>query len=146
MITVTRAAFVALVRSYVGTPFHHQGRLPGVGMDCPAPIVCACWHFGLKPREFDVVGYPRVPDGVTLQRYCDEHMTRIAPALLQPGDAVLVAWAGGPPQHLGVVVDYPGALAMVHADSIRRRAVVETRLVFGRAMRLVSGYAIPGVA
>lgn len=29
-----RARFVATALSYVGTPYHHHGRLKGIGVDC----------------------------------------------------------------------------------------------------------------
>jgi cell wall-associated NlpC family hydrolase len=143
----TRAEFVALVRSYVGTPFVHQGRLPGVGLDCPGPLICACRHFGLVPAAFDITGYPRIPDGTSLQRHCEQHLQPIQQADMQPGDAILVAWQGGPPQHLGVLGDYPGGrLSMIHALQTGRGLVTETRVVFGRVMRFVAAYAVPGLS
>ncbi len=143
---VTRAEFIAKARSYVGTPFHHQGRVPGVGLDCPGPLICACWDLGLKPRSFDVTGYTALPDGRSLKAYCDEHMTPIDSDQMQAGDVILVRWQKGPPQHLGILFDHPlGGLAMVHADSVRSRRVSETRVEFGRAMSLVQAYAVPGL-
>lgn len=87
-----------------------------------------------------------MPDGKTLKALCDAHMIEIEPEDLQTADVVLVRWQKGPPQHLGITVDYPGGrLAMVHAASVGRAGVVETRLEFGRAMGLVACYAVPGV-
>lgn len=143
-----RAEFVAYVRSLVGTPFHHQGRTPGVGLDCPGPLIVACWHFGLKPRTFDVTGYSATPDGFELKAHCDEHMQPLMQDMLLPGDVILVRWGKGPPQHLGILFDYPaqfGKFAMVHADSLRAKCVTETRVEFGRAMALVGAYAVPGL-
>lgn len=138
----TPAEFIAYVRGLVGTRFHHQGRLPGVGLDCPGPLICACWHFGIKPRTFDVTGYPERPDGFTLKAICDEHMGEpIDQHELRAADVLLVRWQKGPPQHLGIVFDHPlGGLAMVHAD--RTRGVIETRVSFGRAMGFVAGYRV----
>jgi hypothetical protein len=142
----TRAAFVSTVRSYVGTPTHHQGRLPGVGMDCPAPAICAMWEHGIKPRTWDITGYKGFGDGREIRAYCDEHLIPIEQADLQPADVLLVGWAKGPPTHLGVVFEHPlGGLAMVHADNFRAKAVSETRVKFGRAMRFVAAYSVPGV-
>ena len=148
----TRAQVVAEARSYLGTPAHHQGRLPGVGLDCAGLPICVCWELGLKPRSFDVKGYGPIPDG-SLQRYCDEYMLRIPRSAMQPGDVILVAWHGGGPQHLGIVVDHPyrDQLAMVHALGPRKPVgggkarVIETRLMFGRVMQCVAAYSIPGV-
>lgn len=143
---VSRTEFVGHVLTYLDTPFHHQGRLPGVGMDCPAPLICAARHFGIKPQTFDVTSYPRLPDGRSLRVLCEEFMTEIPQTDMQPGDAVLVAWGDGEPQHLGVVVPYKhGGLSMIHAESFKHKKVVETRLVFGRHMRFVAAYKVPGV-
>lgn len=45
----TRAAVVAEARGWLGTPYHHQARLRGVGVDC-AMILCEVYHAaGLIP-------------------------------------------------------------------------------------------------
>lgn len=143
---VTRAEFVAVVRSYVGTPYHHQGRLPGVGLDCAGVLICAAWACGVKPAGWDVNGYARQPDGETLRRICDEHLTAIDPAAMRAADVLLVRFRRGPPQHLGIVFDHPrGGLSMVHADGLRSKSVSETRVEFGRAMSLVAAYSVPGL-
>lgn len=146
MSAVTAADIVAAARALLGTPFHHQGRVPGVGVDCAGVPICIARALGLVAPDWDVTAYPRVPDGVSLQRYCDD---ALLPATApEPGGVVLVAWgASGLPQHLGVVVPYlhARALAMVHADSLRHGQVVLQRMVFGRVMRLVRTYRFAGV-
>ncbi len=148
--SVARAALVARVESFVGTPTHHQGRVPGVGMDCPAPVLVACWELGLKPRSFDVTGYEPEPDGVVFKALLDEHCDPVAFDQAQPGDLMLCAWSrdGMRPRHLGVLVDAtPGRMWWVHADQKRTKKVVRTRLVFGSdGMHLVQAYRVPGVA
>lgn len=142
----TREEFVAYVRSLKGTPFKHQGRVPGVGLDCPGPLICACRRFGIRPPDFDVTGYPERPDGSMLKAICDEHMESVPLHEMKPADVLLVGWGKGPPQHLGIVFDYPhGGMAMLHADRVRAKAVTETRVEFGRAMRFVAAYLVPGV-
>jgi cell wall-associated NlpC family hydrolase len=134
--------------SYVGTPYHHQGRIPGVAMDCPAPVIVACWELGLKPRSFDVMGYGREPDGATLKGYCDEHMDPISLDEAQPGDVLLTAWTFDRmrPRHLGVLVDSrPDRRYWVQAEGYRHKQVRKTRLMFGvDRMRLVQAYRVPG--
>ena len=148
----SREQVVSAARGLLNTPFHHQARAPGVGIDCAGLLIVVCWQLGLKPRTFDVKGYGPIPDG-SLKRYCDEHMLRIPQSAMQPGDAILVAWQGGDPQHLGIVVDHPcrDQLAMVHALGPRKPVgggkarVIETRLMFGRVMQFVAAYSLPGV-
>lgn len=135
---------IAAALAMLGTPFHHQGRVPGVGLDCAGVPVCIAWQLGLVPREWNVADYSARPDGVSLKRICDDMMLPVSAPTL--GGCVLVAWGNGPPQHLGVVVPMPdGALGMVHAESRRHRQVVLQRLRFGAHMRLVAAYTLPGV-
>jgi hypothetical protein len=142
----TRAAFVATVRTFVGTPYHHQGRSPGIGLDCPGPIICACWHHGLKPLEWDVTGYARSPDGETLQAICDEHMDRIDYSMALEGDVLLVRFQQGHPQHLGVLSGiYPELRYWIEAEAYRHKKVIESRLIFNRASALVQAYRVPGL-
>lgn len=143
--TATADDIVAAARALLDTPFHHQGRLPGVGVDCAGVVIIVGRGIGALDPAFDVTDYPRVPDGSTLQAYCDAHLEKaFTPAV---GGVVLVAWGRGEPQHMGIVVPYVhGGLAMVHAESRRHKRVIETRLLFGRAMRLVRAYRLPGVA
>lgn len=131
---------VETARSLIGTKFHHQGRVPGVGLDCAGVLIVTAWITGKKPRSFDVTGYPRIPDGVTLQRLCDENLDRVWE--LQPGDIALIRWqkSDAPAQHLGIVGDHPNGLSLIHADSRHHKKVIESRLEFGRYMRLVQGY------
>jgi hypothetical protein len=150
--SATRAQVVAVARSYLGTPFHHQGRRPGVGLDCAGVPICVSRQLGLVPPDFDIGGYARRPDGRSLQAYCEQHMRRVRFEDIQPGDAVLVSWKDGPPQHLGII--YPHAydfadgrrwLGMVHAEEQKHARVIETRLLFTRVMRFVAAYALPGI-
>lgn len=140
------SAIVETVLGYCGTPYVHQGRLPGVGMDCPAPAILAARHHGLVAPDFDIQGYEREPDGETLQAFCDVHMERTTELL--PATVLLCAFRQGRPRHLGVLVDAtPGRMYWVHAESRAHREVMKSRLVFGSlAMRLVQAYRIPGVA
>lgn len=137
------AAIVAQARAWVGVPFAHQGR-SRVGVDCAGLVIVVARELGLVLPEFDVCGYGPAPDGTSLRDECERHM-RAAPTPAV-GGVVLLAWAAGPPQHLGFVAEHPlGGLSLIHAEQRRARAVVEHRLVFSRAMRLVASYRLPGV-
>jgi cell wall-associated NlpC family hydrolase len=143
---VTRAQVATAARGLIDTPFHHQGRLPGVGVDCAGVVIVVMRQLELSAPDFDVTGYPRAPDGTSLRAYCDEHMIAIEAADMQAGDVILVSWQGGDPQHLGILADHQNdGLSLVHAESRRYKRVIEQRIAFGRNMRLVQAYRIPGV-
>lgn len=43
--------FLAKAREGVGTPFHHQGRLPGAGLDCIGVIVAPARALGIVDHD-----------------------------------------------------------------------------------------------
>jgi len=146
---VDRSDFLSTVMSFAGTPYLHQGRVPGVGMDCPAPLIVGAWMHGLKPRSFDVTGYTTAADGVTLRRLCDEHLEPIRFEDAQPADVLLTAWAREKmkPRHLGILLDAnPERRYWLQAEGYRYKEVRRCRLMFGvDGMHLVQAYRIPGV-
>lgn len=145
----TRREVVDIARSYKGTDFHHQGRLPGVGLDCAGVLICIGRSIGVVPADFDVEPYPLPPDGRTMMALCRKYLIPVSRAAMRPGDAVVVIVDSdsGHPQHLGIVGDYwHGGLSMIHA-AMRRGgggSVIETRLMFSRAMIFKAAFAFPG--
>lgn len=146
VLTIARAAWVAWLHTLLGTPYHHQGRLPGVGLDCAGPLVCGAWHFGLKPRCFDVRGYSREPDG-SLQSYLDAHLLRRQRPELQLGDVVLNGFRMAPPRHIALIVgEEHGQWVMLHACSRTGKVQLERLPYERRLYRYVQGYTVPGLA
>jgi NlpC/P60 family putative phage cell wall peptidase len=140
----TRADIVTAARTWAETPFHHQARLKGVGCDCIGLVIGVARELGLITPEFDIAGYPRVPDGTTLMATAHEHMTEIRREAMQPGDVVVVSFDKDP-QHFGILGDYRhGGLSIIHGASNPGR-VIETRLVFSEHMKFVAAFALPGV-
>jgi len=140
----TREDIVKVARSYLGTPFHHLGRLPGVGLDCAGLLVCCARELGLVAAGFDVPAYVPAPDGRQLIAWCEQYMTRVTRDTMQPGDAI-VTITDVHPQHLGILGDYlHGGLSIIHAASnAHPPRVIETRLMFSRNQRFVAAYALP---
>lgn len=144
---VARAEFVETVLSYVGTPYHHQGRMPGVGLDCPGPVICAARHHGIMPPEFNVTAYGRIPDGQALKAHCAAYMEPITWDQATIADVVLAGFRNGPPQHMGIIVDKsPDKTYWVQAEGYRHKKVIKSRLVFGdRFMQFHAAYRVPGL-
>ncbi len=87
---------------YLGTPFHHQGRLKGIGVDCAGLIVCVAKELGL--HYDDLKNYPRIPDGKSLRDILKNNTAKektIAEA--QPGDILLMRFLNEP-QHVALVM------------------------------------------
>lgn len=91
---------VAVARSYVGTPFRHQGRLPGEALDCAGTLVCSASECGLQVR--DSPGYARRPALGLLEETLDAQpcLRRVyRPPIF--GDLLLMKFAGEP-QHVAL--------------------------------------------
>ncbi len=123
-----RQAIVAEARSWVGTPYRHQGSIKGVGCDCLGLVRgvfrVAC---GVEPEAPG----PYAPDWAeagqrdllleAARRHCAERPV----AALLPGDLVLFRWRPDlPAKHAGILVEPD---RFVHAYS--GAAVVESALV-----------------
>jgi cell wall-associated NlpC family hydrolase len=145
MSTATRTDVVAAARSWLGTPFHHQARLQGVGVDCVGLVIGVARTLGLVPPGFDVQAYPRMPDGKSLMHLVHLHMRPLQiDQPMQPGDVVVVRFDADP-QHLGILGDYRhGGLSIIHAAATPGR-VIETRLLFTPSMQYVAAFALPGI-
>jgi cell wall-associated NlpC family hydrolase len=135
----TRQQIIDFARTLVETRFHHQGRLPGVGLDCIGVIACTAQHFGLTFH--DLPGYPARPDGVTLLREFDKCLTRIKHSEVQPGD-VLTFWCETPGmvQHAALATDR----GIIHAH-IKYRRVVEHAMDTEWQSKLSICFRYPGV-
>lgn len=148
---IDRMDIVAEARTWLGTPFHHQARLKGVGVDCAGLIIGVARETGLVAPSFDVTSYQRSPDGVSLVAHCEQHLDRIQREAMQPGDIIVIRWRHHP-QHLGILGDYlHGGLSLIHAfsDSNGRGKVVEQRLDLHdmpSGGRFVAAYSFRGAA
>jgi len=105
---VIQNKFIEVARSYVGTPFLHQGRLPGVGLDCIGVIVCAAHEIGIN--LIDSTDYDREPNSDKLQSEIQKQLVRVI--MLIPGDILLIAYMRDP-RHTAI---YTGS-TIIHAHN-----------------------------
>mgnify|MGYP003457874926 CR=1 FL=1 len=69
-----RSEITAAALSMVGSPFHAQGRLPGIGLDCIGVIVCVARALNIP--HTDVTAYPMRPNGM-LMPILDTKLVRV---------------------------------------------------------------------
>lgn len=93
-------AIVAAARAELGTPFRHQGRLPGIDLDCAGLSVVVAGSLGLKYK--DRKGYPDGPHAGLLESELDDQpcLRRVFRAPLA-GDLLLFI-IDGYQQHLAI--------------------------------------------
>jgi len=144
---ITKTDIVAAARRMLGTPYHHQARVPQVGLDCAGLLVCVARELGIVAPNFDTPTYALSPDGYSLTDGMGEYMGRVLTQdEMQPGDTVVVR-SSCHPQHLGILGNYlHGGLSIIHASNAAIPArVIETRLLFCKGMRFVTAYEFKGV-
>lgn len=148
---------VASARTWIGTRFHHQGRLKRTpmhkgGCDCLGLLVGVAQELKLKNKQgellylFDETNYSHLPDGIRFRDKLAEHLIEIDPVELRAGDIALFNLDGNP-QHVGIIAEYEieDEQSLIHAFA-QAKSVVETRLDECWRVRIVAGfrvYAIP---
>lgn len=133
---MTRKDIVSIARSYIGTPFHHQGRQKGRGIDCVGLLVCVMRECGLNVE--DQANYNGLIDAGLLRLKLELHLIEITTYQVLSGDVYLLR-IGRNPQHIGIVSD----VGIIHTHQNAGR-VVETNMT-GWEKRIVSAYKFPGV-
>ena len=135
-------------RSWIGTPYQHQARLKGVGVDCAMMIADICLTLNLITKE-QLKMIPPYP--------ATWHVTDDKPILTdlmkefgckqinrydyQPGD-VLVFKVGRVPSHLAILTDQN---TMIHAQGGTINKVTECSFSASWVKRMVEVYRLPGV-
>lgn len=95
-------------RSWIKTPFVHQGRVKGRAVDCAGLVVGVSRAFGW-PVD-DLYGYARTPHADTLRQQLEAQAVPVSAA--EPGDIYLMRFEREP-QHLGIASD----IGVIHAFS-----------------------------
>ncbi len=111
---------IAYARECLETPFRHQGRICGVGLDCAGVVAHVATRLGLKVVE--TPGYARVPSDGLLEAAAaaQPYLARVFDR--RPGDVLMMKFEGDP-QHVGI---YTGE-TIIHALWAAKK-VVEHRL------------------
>jgi len=113
---IERQQIIDTARTYLGTPFHHQGRLKNVGIDCVGLIICVAHDLNLT--DYDYTTYAHQPDGKTMTEILSREMIKINPDEVLPGDVLYFAFDRDP-QHVAIVSD----IGIIHAYSQVRKCI-----------------------
>lgn len=128
-------------RACLGTPFRHQGRLPGIALDCAGVVVQVAQAVGCC--VLDESGYGPYPANGQLEQALDAQPDLLrVPDLAdrQPADVLLMRFAADP-QHLAIL----GEETIIHAYEAVGQCC-EHRLSDVWAARIVRCYRFSGVA
>jgi NlpC/P60 family putative phage cell wall peptidase len=141
----TREAIVAAARSWVGTPYHHQASVKGVGCDCLG-LIRGLWRELLGDEPETLPAYTRDWGDVTgsepLLAVARRHLLPLAHVgLARPGDMLVFRMQAGVAKHAGVLTDNEH---FIHA--VEELGVTEVALTRWWRRRLVAAFSLPNVA
>lgn len=94
------AQIIEYAREVLGTPFAHQGRVPGLALDCIGLAIHVARRAGFNPVDVD--GYGPQPHAGLLEQALDDAEFLDAVALPLPGDILLMRFADDP-QHVAIL-------------------------------------------
>ncbi|MBZ5566562.1 MAG: C40 family peptidase [Acidobacteriia bacterium] len=118
----TREQIVAAGRSWIGTPFVHQGRVKGQACDCVGLPIMVAKELGIAVE--DETNYTREPEGTRVLDGARERMVEKPIAQMQPGDVIILRLPHSP-CHTALVASLNGHLTMIHAYNRINNEVVE---------------------
>jgi cell wall-associated NlpC family hydrolase len=130
--TISRQTLILHARTWLGVPFRHQGR-NRMGVDCGGLLMAIGQQAGLEiiPPET----YSLSPDVELVRKALQANCVEIPLADAQPGDVLLLAFAGAP-QHVGLLTD----IGLLHAWA-KPGKVVEHLIDAQWERRIVAAYA-----
>jgi cell wall-associated NlpC family hydrolase len=133
---MTADEIIAAARAELGTPFVHQGRLPGKALDCIglAIVVARTWH-----TVEDTAAYGRSPLNGLLQAGFDAHPLLERIAQPEPGCILLMRF-GKNPQHVAICAGE----TVIHSYGTVGK-VVEHRFSDVWRARVVRSYRLRGI-
>ena len=128
-----RKEFVKEARTWLGTRFHHQGRLKKTaadagGCDCIGLIIGAMENCGIlingkNASFYDISGYPHMPDGKILQKKLSDLFAVIDIKDAQIGDIILFKFRKLP-QHVAIISDISDdSIRIIHSYAQARKVV-----------------------
>jgi cell wall-associated NlpC family hydrolase len=100
---ITRDDIVTEAKSWIGTPYAHQGRRKGSFVDCVGLVMGVARKLDISDYEYKA--YSMTPNPRLLRNLCDENLVLLGTrgaVELQPGNVLLLKWSRFP-QHMGIV-------------------------------------------
>lgn len=140
----TRRAVVAEARSWIGTPYRHQGSRKGVGCDCLG-LVRGIWRalYGTEPEAPDAYAadWAEAGTGDPLLEAARRHCVELGWEDRAAGDILAFRWRPHLPiKHLGILID---GGRFIHA--YQGSAVVASPLVPQWRSRIAGVFAFPPI-
>lgn len=139
-----RAAIIAEARSWIGTPYLHQGSLKGVGCDCLG-LVRGVWRaiYGCEPEAAPpyAADWAEACGGEALAEAATRHLLPLRPHVFEPGDLILFRWRDGLIAKHAAIATPPNSMVHAHDGA----AVTEIVLAAWWRRRIAYAFRFPEV-
>lgn len=141
---VSRSEIVRVARSWIGTPYHHQASLAGVGTDCIG-LVRGVWRslYGTEPAALPPYtrDWAEASGRETLLEAAREHLVEIERARARPGDVLVFRLRTSlPAKHVAILATNA---TMIHA--MEGAPVAEVAFAPWWRRHLAGVFLFPGV-
>jgi cell wall-associated NlpC family hydrolase len=137
---MTRDQVISEARSWIGTPWRHQGRSRKRGVDCIGLLVVVARSFGLNVE--DRTDYARDPTALHLLEHLRKQLVFVPPGANRLG-TVGVFRQSVLPCHVGILAQKYGQPSVIHARHGSGR--VDEELLSDALGHLVETGAFPGL-
>ena len=143
--TLTRALIVAEARTWIGTPYRHQGSLKGIGCDCLG-LVRGVWRalLGAEPETAPPYAsdWAEASGRETLAEAAARHLLALDdPSTFAPGDVLLFRYRERYVAKHAAIVTAPDLMVHAHDGA----AVTEVSITPWWRRRLAYAFRFPGV-
>lgn len=140
-----RAEIVSAARLWLGTPYHHQASLRGIGCDCLG-LVRGVWRDVLGEEPEAPPSYsPHWAESLgqeTLAQAAMRHLVLLRPEQARQGDVLLFRWRGHLPAKHCAIMSADGRIIHAHDGA----AVTEVPLTGWWRRHLSHAFSFPGVS
>jgi cell wall-associated NlpC family hydrolase len=132
-----RAEIVRAAKSWIGTPYHHQAALKGVGADCAMFPIAVYKECGVLPESYQP---PEYSTQWHLHRSDELYLAEIAKCCTeknetpQPADFVVFRF-GRTFSHGAIVVEWPSVIHSYIPHGVTLMDAVRDGAVIGRAVK-----------
>lgn len=135
---------VSLARTWLGTPYHHQASLKGIGCDCVG-LVRGVWRelYGDEPQALPAYtrDWAEAQGRETLLEAARRHLVEIPPTEAQPGCVLIFRWRRTAPAKHCAILSTPDT--MIHA--LEGAPVSEVSLSPWWKRHLAGTFRFPGI-
>jgi NlpC/P60 family putative phage cell wall peptidase len=145
---LTRAEIVVAARAWIGTPYHHQASVRGIGTDCLG-LVRGVWRDLYGSEAEAAPGYSRdwaeAGGRETMLEAAERHLAVVAPPAIARGDVIVFRLRPGVVAKHAAIVATSSATSATMIHAMEGAPVSEVALSNWWRRRIAGTFRFPGI-